>query len=178
MLAKSGSLAKVSEVIELVTRVMSECLRLAGCKQTVGHVCCEHQLITTTLSPSSTSLTLSSFQLHLATCGQVLVGCELCGREVPRGELPAHMGSSCPKGVVSCPFTEHGCCHKMVRADLDEHLAQSTQYHLHVSVCSFGSCGFCHRGMVFIQKIAVPIFPFCSPRFKSSASAAPASNAP
>ncbi|XP_050739933.1 TNF receptor-associated factor 6-like [Eriocheir sinensis] len=76
--------------------------------------------------------TCSQEQLHLATCGQVLVGCELCGSEVVRGELPAHMSDSCPKGVVSCPFTEHGCCHKMVRADLDDHLAQSTQYHLHL----------------------------------------------
>ncbi|XP_063847110.1 TNF receptor-associated factor 6-like [Scylla paramamosain] len=71
-------------------------------------------------------------QLHLATCAQVMVSCELCGCVVARGELPTHRSDSCPRVVVGCPYTEHGCSHKTVRADLDAHLSQSTQYHLHL----------------------------------------------
>lgn len=71
-------------------------------------------------------------QLHLATCAQVMVSCELCGVVVARGEVPAHRSDSCPKVVVGCPYAEHGCSHKTVRSDLDAHLSHSTQYHLHL----------------------------------------------
>nr|AKD94181.1 tumor necrosis factor receptor-associated factor 6 [Portunus trituberculatus]AKD94182.1 tumor necrosis factor receptor-associated factor 6 [Portunus trituberculatus] len=71
-------------------------------------------------------------QLHLATCAQVMVSCELCSAVVARGELPTHRSDSCPRVVVGCPYAEHGCSHKTVRADLDAHLSQSTQYHLHL----------------------------------------------
>lgn len=79
------------------------------------------------------------FQLHLLSCVRVTVPCEMCGAMMPRGEVAGHMTETCPKVVVACTFAEHGCHHKMTRADLSQHMSQATQLHLqvgkHYDVC-------------------------------------------
>ncbi|XP_071513503.1 TNF receptor-associated factor 6-like [Panulirus ornatus] len=74
--------------------------------------------------------TFNQEQLHLLTCVHVIVACEMCGTLMARGDIATHMTESCPKVVVACTFAEHGCHHKMTRADLDQHMAQETQFHL------------------------------------------------
>lgn len=59
--------------------------------------------------------------------------CEMCGTMLARGNMQHHLTDNCPQVVVACSFAEHGCHHKMTRADLAEHMAQSIQSHLHVS---------------------------------------------
>nr|XP_053628633.1 TNF receptor-associated factor 6-A-like [Cherax quadricarinatus] len=74
--------------------------------------------------------TFNQEQLHLLTCRHVVVACEMCGTMVERGDVATHMTETCQKVVVTCPFAEHGCHQKMTRADLDQHMAQETQFHL------------------------------------------------
>lgn len=74
--------------------------------------------------------TFNQEQLHLLSCVRVTVPCEMCGAMMPRGEVAGHMTETCPKVVVACTFAEHGCHHKMTRADLNQHMLQATQLHL------------------------------------------------
>ncbi|KAK3891733.1 hypothetical protein Pcinc_004378 [Petrolisthes cinctipes] len=82
-------------------------------------------------------VTFNQEQLHLLTCAQVRVVCEMCGIMLARGNMQHHLTDNCPQVVVACSFAEHGCHHKMTRSDLEEHMAQSTQFHLHMVSSAF-----------------------------------------
>ncbi|XP_076035019.1 TNF receptor-associated factor 6-like [Oratosquilla oratoria] len=68
--------------------------------------------------------------LHMLKCPRILVPCEMCDTMMPRGDVPSHTRNVCPRVIVNCLFAEHGCHHKMTRADLDQHMEQATQQHL------------------------------------------------
>lgn len=58
----------------------------------------------------------------------------MCGCMMARGDLATHMTEACPRVVVACTFAEHGCQHKMIRGDLEQHMRQAVQSHLCVSI--------------------------------------------
>ncbi|XP_045603666.1 TNF receptor-associated factor 6 isoform X2 [Procambarus clarkii] len=103
------------EILQLKVKCPNHAL---GCTRTIDLMYIEHHT------------QACSFQLHLLTCVHVVVSCEMCGTMVARGDVATHMTETCPKVVVACSFAEHGCHQKMTRADLDQHMAQETQFHL------------------------------------------------
>ncbi|KAG7159314.1 TNF receptor-associated factor 6-A-like [Homarus americanus] len=108
----------------------NECAATVLQRELEQHLTCECVLRVKKCALCDEPFTFNQEQLHLLTCVQVIVACEMCATMVARGDVAAHMTESCPQVVVACPFAEHGCHQKMTRVDLNQHMAQETQFHL------------------------------------------------
>ena len=86
------------------------------------------------------SLNNLQIQLHRAMCGDVEVQCDACGDLCKRSNITTHLTTSCPDTLTCCPYAEFGCSDKCRRADMEQHVRNSTQLHLQVFFFFFLFC--------------------------------------
>ncbi len=72
-----------------------------------------------------------NFQSHYSKCQNFPLNCPNgCSvTKMKREHMPTHR-EQCPLEPVQCPFQEAGCETRLVRKDLEEHLASQSQQHL------------------------------------------------
>ncbi len=70
-------------------------------------------------------------KLHYATCPDYPLECpNKCGENgIKRKDMPSHR-EQCSLEPVQCPFQEAGCESRLVRRDLEDHVATQAQHHL------------------------------------------------
>lgn len=68
---------------------------------------------------------------HERSCPFMVVPCPACEQGVRRGDLPVHTSYMCPKREVPCAFSLLGCEKRVKFCDMDKHLAENVQPHLH-----------------------------------------------
>jgi len=76
------------------------------------------------------SLPLALLDLHQNECRYVKIRCNQCFKELVKKGLKEHKENTCPETIVSCPFTECGCCEQIPRRLLMSHLDKNTKLHL------------------------------------------------
>ena len=75
--------------------------------------------------------TLPRARPHYDSCPELPLICpNKCGREnIKRKDMEYHL-TKCPLEKVECPFLEAGCEDKVIRSQLDDHLASNQQAHI------------------------------------------------
>ncbi len=70
-------------------------------------------------------------KFHYATCPDYPLECpNKCGENgIKRKDMPSHR-QQCPLEPVQCLFQEAGCRSRLVRRDLEDHMATQMQHHL------------------------------------------------
>jgi hypothetical protein len=74
---------------------------------------------------------LALFGLHLENeCNYKRVKCNQCFKEFVKKGLKEHVENNCSESLVSCPYSQGGCCEKIPRGQLKRHLDKNTKLHL------------------------------------------------
>ncbi|XP_051998325.1 TNF receptor-associated factor 6 [Xyrauchen texanus] len=69
-------------------------------------------------------------QIHEQTCPFANTVCNYCEMELIRDQLALHCDTDCLKAPVACTFSTFGCCEKMPRNELAQHMQEFTQMHM------------------------------------------------
>ena len=70
-----------------------------------------------------------SLDAHKEACNMAPVVC-ICGTSICRGKLAFHKATSCPQGIVTCPFARFGCSVKdLKRCNYEKHQAEAALRH-------------------------------------------------
>ncbi|XP_076344553.1 TNF receptor-associated factor 4-like isoform X1 [Tachypleus tridentatus] len=81
-----------------------------------------------------------TLQNHTAKCPKYPLSCpNRCEpTKIPREDMEVHLKDHCPSVTLHCAFRDMGCIFKGPRFSLDEHLEESTRFHL-ILMCNLVS---------------------------------------
>ena len=64
---------------------------------------------------------------EINVCPKRIVGCELCGQQLPFDMLGAHRSHQCLNRLLDCAHLERGCTEKVTAENYEAHVAQRRQ---------------------------------------------------